>query len=120
MAGFSVVQAAAAGSRAVEAAALARSSSRGRMHDSSGADDATKAAGASAGAGGVLAPSAYSPAVAQLLQAPDLVPVKTFVTAALVAKLRGNAVNYRHIVDTIRCVRGYDACARVPLARGYT
>lgn len=46
----------------------------------------------------------YSPAVAQLLQAPDLIPVKTFVSTALAAKLRGNAVNYRHIVETIRCV----------------
>jgi hypothetical protein len=83
MAGFSVVQAKAAGT-------TNGSSNGGGNGSGSGTDD------------GKALSALYSPAVVRLLQAPDLAPVKTFVGAALAAKLKGNAVNYRHIVDTIR------------------
>lgn len=110
MAGFSVVQ-------AVTAAAAEPTASTTHR---SGATEAAEGKGSTTSA--MLPPSVvhYSAAVTQLLQAPDLVPVKTFVSTALAAKLRGNAVNYRHIVETIRCVSwalGYTGPRTIPFDR---
>lgn len=112
MAGFSVVQAVAAASHdAAAAAAIEPTTHPG------GATEAADGKGSSSSSA-MLPAVLYSPAVAQLLQAPDLVPVKSFVSTALAAKLKGNAVNYRHIVETIRCVRCSGAWAACVCARG--
>ena len=65
---------------------------------------------AGGGSPSTLSTSAASAAtmatVAAALHAPELVPVKSFVSTALAMKLRGNGTNYVHIVNTIRYVVG--------------
>eukprot|EP00624_Nannochloropsis_granulata_P007418 evm.model.NODE_7607_length_9877_cov_22.027235.1 len=60
---------------------------------------------AGGGSPSTLSSSAASAAtmatVAAALHAPELVPVKSFVSTALAMKLRGNGTNYVHIVNTI-------------------
>lgn len=102
MAGFSVVETLTSTTAAAAAASI--STSTIRVAAAAVTEDGWTAP-STTGAGGPMAPAQYSSAVAQLLQAPDLAPVKTFVATALAAKLKGNTANYRHIVDTIRCVQ---------------
>ena len=62
---------------------------------------------AGGGSPSTLSTSAASAAtIAAALHAPELVPVKSFVSTALAMKLRGNGTNYVHIVNTIRYVKG--------------
>jgi hypothetical protein len=68
---------------------------------------------AGGGSPSTLSTSAASAATmataAAALHAPELVPVKSFVSTALAMKLRGNGTNYVHIVNTIRYVTGKKA-----------